>query len=254
MNAAIDTYINTSGYYAEYINWNNNGVLDGFIDHTKNMYLLNDEYDMRKVICDKLFDKYETHEFKWSNQSYTSLAASIFMQISGYITDSSYNVSARNMLDDFYPRALQWCTPDDIPDGVVNIDIRKSYPSILLNNTQPIPVYTIHDVIEPFNCKNDLKLCGEFYIDETVLNNYGTPLIIEAGFYSGNLLLHLVDNLNMPLKQIKYKIVTQKALKPDTFKPLMEFIFDNFKEDEAKKLANSFIGELGRKCNKTSQD
>ena len=56
----------------------------------------------------------------------------------------------------------------------------------------------------------------------------------------------------MPLQQIKYKI-TKKALKPDTFKPLTEFIFDNFKEDEAKKLANSFIGEFGRKYNKASQ-
>ena len=87
------------------------------------------------------------------------------------------------MLDEFYPRVLQWCTADDIPDDVVNIDICKSYPNILLNNTQPIPIYTIHEVIKPFNCRNDLKLCGEFYIDETVLNNYGTPLILEAGFY-----------------------------------------------------------------------
>ena len=33
----------------------------------------------------------------------------------------------------------------------------------------------------------------------------------------------------------------------------MEYIFDNFKEGEAKKLANSFIGELRRKYNKISQ-
>lgn len=158
------------------------------------------------------------------------------------------------MLDDFYPRALQWCTTDDIPDDVVNIDICKSYPNIILNNTQPIPVYTIHDVIEPFNCRNDLKLCGEFYIDETVLNNYGTPIILEAGFYSGNLISYLVDDLNMSPKKIKCKIVTKKALKPDTFKPLMEFIFKNFEESEAKKFANSFIGEPGRKYNtKSSQ-
>ena len=91
------------------------------------------------------------------------------------------------MLDEFYPRTLQWCTPDDIPEDVVNIDICKSYPNILLKNTQPIPIYTIHDVIEPFNCKSDLNLCGELYINETVLKNYSTPLILEAGFYSGNL-------------------------------------------------------------------
>ena len=85
MNAAIDTYVNTSGHYVEYIHWNNKGILDGFIDHRKNMYLLNDEYETRKVIHEKLFDRYKTHEFKWSNQSYTSMGASIFKQINGYI-------------------------------------------------------------------------------------------------------------------------------------------------------------------------
>ena len=115
------------------------------------MYLLNDEYETRKVICDKLFDRYETQDFKWSNQSYTSMAASIFKQINGYVTESPYNENTRNMLDEFYPRAVQRRTPDDIPDDVVNIDICKSYPNILLNNTQPIPIYTIHDVIKPFN-------------------------------------------------------------------------------------------------------
>ena len=254
MIAVIDTYVNTSGYYVEYMHWNNNGILDGFIDHRKNMYLLNDEYDTRKVICDKLYDRYKTHDFKWTNQSYTSMATSLFKKINGYITESSYNDNTRDMLDDFYPRALQWCTTNDIPHDVVNIDICKSYPNILLNNTQPIPVYTIHDVIEPFNCKNNLKLCGEFYIDETILNNYGTPLKIEAGFYSSNLISYLVDSsVHMPISQIKYKIITKKTLKPDTFKPLAEYIFDNSKEEEAKKIANSFIGELGRKYNKINQ-
>ena len=57
----------------------------------------------------------------------------------------------------------------------------------------------------------------------------------------------------MPTSQIKYKIVTKKALKPDTFSEFIKYIFGNLKESEAKKLANSFIGELGRKYNKTNQ-
>lgn len=113
--------------------------------------------------------------------------------MSGYLPESSYNVNTRQMLDDFYPRALQWFTTEDIPDDVVNIDIYKSYPNILLNNIHPIPKYTIHDVIEPFSCKNDLRQCGEFYIDETILKNYGTPLKIEAGFYSSNLISFIIS-------------------------------------------------------------
>ena len=91
MNAAIDADVNSSGLYVEYMHWNNNGILDGFIDHRENMYLLNDEYDTRKVICDKLFDTYKTHDFKWTNQSYTSMATSLFKQMSGYLPESSYH-------------------------------------------------------------------------------------------------------------------------------------------------------------------
>ena len=57
----------------------------------------------------------------------------------------------------------------------------------------------------------------------------------------------------MPLSQIKHKIVTKRALKPDTFNEFIKYIFDNLPEGEAKKIANSFIGELGRKYDKTNQ-
>ena len=217
------------------------------------MYLLNEESDdTRKTICDKLFNTFKTHDFKWTNQSYTSISTSLFKQLNGYIPESSYNVNTRQMLDEYYPKALQWCTTDDIPEDVISIDIAKCYPSILLNNIHEIPIYNIHDVVEPFNHKSDLKLCGEFYIDETVLENYSNPIKIEAGFYSSNLVSYLVNTLHMPLGQIKYKIVTKKALKPETFSEFFKYIFDTLPEGEAKKIANSFIGDLGRKYNKTN--
>ena len=250
MMQAIDAYINSTCYYVEYMHWNNNGILDGFIDHRNNMFLLNDEYDIRKSICDHLHGLYKTHDFIWVNQTYTSLASLLFKQTCGYLPSSTYNVQTREMLDDYYPRALQWCTTEDIPDDVVNIDISKSYPNVLLNNKTAIPVYSIHDVVEPFTCRSDLRRSGEFYIKETVLYNYGTPLKIEAGFYSSDLISYLVEELTMPIKHIKYKIISKKALKPDTFKPFLKHVFETFSEDKAKRLANSFIGDLGRKYNK----
>ena len=51
----------------------------------KNMYLLNEEYDIRKRICDELFARYKTYDFKWTSQSYTSIAMSLFTQQYGYI-------------------------------------------------------------------------------------------------------------------------------------------------------------------------
>ena len=157
MTDAIKKYMYWSKYYVEYLHWNNVGILDGFIDQNKNMYLLNDNYKERESICKKLFKKYKTQDFIWTNQSFTSISSALFRQICGYLPESTYNTMTRQILHDYYPRALQWCTEEEIPEDVVSIDISKSYPSILINNDSPIPVYSIHDTIEPFNSKHDLK-------------------------------------------------------------------------------------------------
>ena len=250
MQEAAKKYVDKSNYYIEYLHWNNNGILDGFMDDKNNMYLLNDNYDKREAVCRKLFEMFHTDDFVWCNQSFTRMAVSIFQQISGRLQESSYNVRTRRTLDDYSPRALQWCLPDAFPEKMSNFDICKCYPSVLLNNDYKIPVYDIHDVIVPFKGVDDLDKIGEFYIDETVVSIHGNPIKIEAAFYNSNLVQFLVQELKMPITKIKWQITTKKYISPDTFKKTIKFFFDNFTESEAKIMANSFIGELGRKYNR----
>ena len=73
VRTAISRYMQSSGYYVEYTHFNNNGKLDEFLDHKNNIYVENNEYDIRKQICDKLYDTYPVHDFMWANQSYTAL-------------------------------------------------------------------------------------------------------------------------------------------------------------------------------------
>lgn len=129
---AICNYMHTHKYYVEYLHFNNNGQLDGFLDHNNNMYVDNNEYEIRKQICDQLYEQYNIHDFKWANQSFTSMANSLFNTIVGYLPHSSYNNKTRQILDDYYPKAIQWCSFDDIPKGLANIDICKQFPSILI--------------------------------------------------------------------------------------------------------------------------
>ena len=78
---AIDRYIYRTNYFVEYLHFNNNGRLDGFIDHKSNIFILNDQYETRKRICDSLFSKFKTVDFVWSNQSYTNMATSLLKQM-----------------------------------------------------------------------------------------------------------------------------------------------------------------------------
>ena len=52
----------------------------------------------------------------------------------------------------------------------------------------------------------------------------------------------------MPISQIKYKMVTKEALKPDTFSEFIKYIYDNLREGEALKIASSFIREHAPKA------
>ena len=119
----IDRYIYRTNYFVEYLHFNNNGRLDGFIDHKCNMYILNDQYETRKQICDSLFDKFKTADFVWSNQSYTNMATSLFKQMCGYLPESCYDTKTQQVLDDFYPKALQWSSTGNQPDNLVSLDI-----------------------------------------------------------------------------------------------------------------------------------
>lgn len=44
----------------------------------------------------------------------------------------------------------------------------------------------------------------------------------------------------MPSRNIKWKIITKRALKPDTFRNFLLFLFNTFSEAKAKRLANSY--------------
>ena len=121
-----------------------------------------------------------------------------------YLPESCYDTKTQQVLDDFYPKALQWCSTGDQSDNLVSLDISKCYPSILISNTEPIPLYTIHDIIEPFTQKHQLNYYGEFYIDEFTIKQFGADIKIEAGFYSRQLIKHLVNNAHMSLSNIKW--------------------------------------------------
>ena len=107
------------------------------------MVVLNDDYDTRKMICQKLFDIYNTEDFKWKNQTITKLSSSLFKIPNGYLPESSYNSRVREVLDKFEPRALYFCDAEYFEEEeqpYKYFDICKSCPNVLIKNQQPIPI------------------------------------------------------------------------------------------------------------------
>ena len=112
----------------------------------------------------------------------------------------------------------------------------------------------MHNAIEPFDRK--LKT-GEYYIDEIYITKYKTsnnePVTIEAGFYARNLIDFILDKMYISPEDIKYQLVADRSIKHDAFEGYIKYVFDNFDEKKAKKIANQYIGYLGTKYDKSSQ-
>lgn len=129
---AADIIVSKYKLYIEYLHWNNGGKLDGFVTHKNNIILLNDNYDMRKNICEELDSIYHLEHFKWKNQFIAVLGNSLFKTQYGYFPKSSYNSRVHEILDKFKPRVLYFCDADYFDEDESNeisykhFDIGKS--------------------------------------------------------------------------------------------------------------------------------
>ena len=243
--------------YIEYFYYDGGNQIDGFISpDLKNMVTVNNDYDLRKNICDQLFEKHPVDAFQFNNQGLTSIAVNLFKQLYEHTPKSNYNRYVTTIIDDYYPKALQhtFYTEDEDTCNITALDIAKDYPSVLLTNEHDIPVYNIHNTIHKF--VGELKT-GEYYINETHIDEYKTannePITIEAGFYGRNLIDYLLKHKYITLSDIKHQLVADKSINRDAFKGYIKYAFDNIDESTAKKLANQFIGYLGTKYDKSSK-
>ena len=115
---------------------------------------------------------------------------------------------------------------------------------MLSNNSQPIQLHSIHDAIEPFICKNYLRQRREFYIDETVLDNYKSPLIIEADFYSSNLVLSCTY-FDHAINECEIQTCHKKSITTRHFQEINEVCFlTPFQKAMPKNLASALLENL----------
>ena len=98
----------------------------------------------------------------------------------------------------------------------------------------------------------ELNQNGKFSIDTFTIKKFGNQIKFPNGFYYTSLIDFFVYECGMPISNINYKLIARHGIKKDTFKDFMNYIFKTFPEQIAKKMANSFIGDFGRKYNRTN--
>ena len=199
----------------------------------------------------------------------TKIGNSIFEVLYGHITKSSYceetvktmNTHSPNALIQAYvhrnadyeltPLALSVIQEACI-DGSSTYDIGKCYSSILYEGAYDIPIYTIHDAIEPY--ENGPVECGEYFLQGVTLplpTYNGEKITIPNAFYSYALVRKLFDYGYIENKNITHQIIAKRKLKGDTFKDFTSYCYNTFGDKVGKQLVNRFIGSLGSKTDKS---
>ena len=90
-----------------FFKYNNRNMLSAFV-HPKldTLFVENEDYLVRKNVCDILYNQFPVEQFKFRNQSLTKIGNNIFEVVYGYVIKSSYNQETVETLNANGPNAL----------------------------------------------------------------------------------------------------------------------------------------------------
>jgi hypothetical protein len=126
---------------------------------------------------------------------------------------------------------------------LLHIDICKTRRNILIYNKMNLPAHTVMDKVEEFNSDQDKIVAGIYYI---VTSCYFP--IRGNGWYSHNVINHLLQTNRISRRDIKYKLVSTLTLPADYFSAFFNYIVDKFGAKYGKLGPNALVGLF----NKTS--
>lgn len=219
---------------------------------TGQIIVVNDDLQERINVLKICHDEFKCEQFRFSGQSLTTIAITLFERLCGRLPKSSYNDYVRKCFDEFPTCAIvQQLTSEYVLENTKGFDIIKSYSNSLRTMDYNIPLFTIHDRIVKYD-GSQLK-CGFYYINTTKLPFYygKEQLLIRRGFHSYQYVQYLIDNDYITTDDIKYMCVASHFIKGSIFKRFVEFTYNHFDSGSAKKLVNMFIGFLNTKYNKS---
>jgi hypothetical protein len=120
---------------------------------------------------------------------------------------------------------------------LLHIDICKTRRNILLYNKLPLAAFSVMDKVEDFNYQKDKIVAGIYY----VVTSCYFP-IRGNGWYSHNMIEHLLNTNRISKMDIKYKLVSTLTLQADYFTAFFNYIVDNFGSKYSKLGPNAMVG------------
>ena len=209
--------MNSSGYMVEASLFSANGKMIACKHPDKDIMLIaGDDFDERKEVCDKIYARTGAADAKFRNESWGVIYQKAYELEYGTWKSSDYSVDLKRIFRDYSVSPYRACF-DKTEGEYYSADIKRDYPSILMENTYRFPVYGVFDCIKPITVTScDLKP-GEYYVNKTFYMGLGT-IKVSLGWYPYDFVISCLKLGYVDFSDITYGIVARKSLPADMFK------------------------------------
>lgn len=204
------------------------------------------DYDKRKHVRDKFYSIKQLECFKFRNQSFTQLAGSMFEVMFGRVHKSSHIKEDEELIDMYHTKALMetLVKGHKFNENCKGFDIKKSYPTAVMNMSGDYPIFSITDSFVPY--RNEDIVIGEYLIEEVVIEQLG-GLRIPKCIMSYIGVKYLIDNGYMDKESIICMKKASYVLDRNNFAEYIKFLKETFDEATFKVMACHWIGQFGKR-------
>lgn len=222
---------------------------------TQQVIMVGDEFAYRKELCERLYETYPYHEFKFRNQSVSQIADSVFLANFGEVEWLSHYTKETQEIN------TEWCTSPfmcginehcESPQSYQTYDHKCHYVWAILNMSDnlKIPVFEIFETWEPYDGEK-LK-CGFYFIDQVSFPGglWDRPQTVPHFYVKQLLKKGYITKDNIRYQHLSKKFFKAKVLK-DFAKKIIELFPNDDKSDpykfskQARDLIIQWIGRVG---------
>jgi hypothetical protein len=134
----------------------------------------------------------------------------------------------------------KWSTEDNL----LKADVNKSYPSVLVNNTDGYCTFSINDDFKPFVWNPEEDIPDGFFIIEKPIAFSWFPVPLKRVLYPTNLVKYSLNYGAISRDDISQWIQPTRVLRADLFKDATNTLFENVNADAARFWAFFSLGCL----------
>lgn len=212
------------------------------------------DYHLRERVCKKFYELHPLNCFEFKNQSFNTLASSLFEVIHGKINKSCHIKEDQQIIDEYHTSPLIETLVEDFQfnENCKGFDIKKSYANAMINMDCDYPIFSICDSFEKYTGQ-DIEI-GEYVLDECVIEQLG-GIKIHKQVYGYNLVSFLLSKSYIDKSKILFFKKASFNLSSEIFSEFLQTIRDLFPEDDNifKALSVCFIGGLGQRFRTSDQ-